>query len=702
MTFEKLLEGILSNKISMKDVREELLSKDKMKTINYFIHRNIITKDTMSDSELSQLKAIVEILQILYNSGVENIISDSDYDVLQEMLIDVGIPRLTGSIEINNSSKISHTYTNLRGTLNKIYYLYSTQKQTNKSRKYLDDWIKSAELKYERNSGKKIDLNDARVICQPKLDGASAVLEISGDKKVWITRGDTENNKASDISHIMNVFNDLYSEYDNCGIKFEIVMSENNKNKINELYTDKPYKNSRQIVTATINSKEPDFKVDYLFPVPLRICYGDDIEKIHPFMLTKFPNLICKLSDRDLIKEFADKNKIVNYNDMKFRTDGVVLTILDENIQKVLGRDNNINNFEVAYKFTAESAYTKVKDCEFYISEMGFITPVLVVNDVILKGNNISHISLSNKERFDELDLHYADEVLVEYDIIPYVTIDDRCRRVKNGRKIEFVDRCPKCKSELDLNQIQVQCMNNDCPARKIGRIVNYCKNLRMENIGYQTLETLFSVGLIKNIKSLYKLHKKTLEIEDLDGFGHLKTKKIVGEIESRRRLKDYELLGSIGIEGLSMKSFQLIFSKIKYQDFLNMIILKNLELLFGMLIKIDGMGPKKAELVLNYFNDTEKRIEFQKLLKELSIQSTYSESSVKENKRIVVSGFRPSESEEREIENLGYEVSDSWSNKAKYLIIPDKDFVSNKVNKAVELGVPILYREDFINTLKL
>ena len=37
-------------------------------------------------------------------------------------------------------------------------------------------------------------------------------------------------------------------------------MSEENKDNINELFRDKIYKNSRQIVTATLNSNEPDFK----------------------------------------------------------------------------------------------------------------------------------------------------------------------------------------------------------------------------------------------------------------------------------------------------------------------------------------------------------------------------------------------------------------------------------------------------------
>jgi DNA ligase (NAD+) len=473
-------------------------------------------------------------------------------------------------------------------------------------------------------------------------------------------------------------------------------MTEDNKDKINELYRNRAYKNSRQIVTATLNSNEPDFKADYLYPIPLRIIAdGEKIEKIHPDLIAKFPTKVCKLSDRDIIKAFANDNKWVIFNGMRFRTDGVVLTILDPAIQEALGRDNNINNFEVAYKFTEEYAYTKVRDVEFYVSEFGFITPVLVVNDVILKGNTINRISLSNKERFDELYFSYGDDVKVLYDIIPYATRDEKCNRIKHGRKIEFIKHCPKCHSELDLDVVQVQCINKDCPSRVIGRILNYCSNLRMENIGYQTLESLHSAGLLKNgIRSLYKLKKKSYDIQEIDGFGKLKTKKIISEIESKRRLKDYDFFGSLGIEGMSIKTFESIFSQIKCNDFIDMILLKKLDLMLTKLITINGIGDKKAEVIVKYFRDTNNRVELQKLIfDEISIEETYGDTNSSKGK-IIVTGFRPNSDEELYLTNKGWDVTDIWSNKAKYLVVPYDGYESSKVVKAKELNIKIITRD--------
>jgi len=91
----------------------------------------------------------------------------------------------------------------------------------------------------------------------------------------------------------MNIFNDIYGREKGVGIKFEAMITEEDKDHINELYRHKSYKNSRQVVTSILNSNEPDFKVDYLYPVPLRIIRdGEDIEQIHPELIEKFPTLL--------------------------------------------------------------------------------------------------------------------------------------------------------------------------------------------------------------------------------------------------------------------------------------------------------------------------------------------------------------------------------------------------------------------------
>ena len=698
MTFQKMLEDLSSSSsksIQLSNVKSFLQDKEHRRTINYFIHHDDITKEPLTDSELSQLQAIVEILQILYNSEIESPVSDQDYDVLQEMLVNMGIPRLTGTVEINDSAKESHKYTSLRGTLDKVYYLTKEEERTNKSRKYLDEWIKSAETKYEKATGKKIDLNQEDVCLQCKMDGTSVVLEV-GERMLWLTRGDTTNNRASDVSHIMNIFNDVYRSDKDCGIKFEVMCTEENKEKINELLAEKPYKNSRQIVTSTLNSSEPDPKAEYLYPVPLRIIHsGETIEEIHPIYFEKFPYKICKLGDREAIREFANKNRVANVNGMHFRTDGCVITILNKDVQKVLGREDNINQYEVAYKFTEETAVSKIIGVEFEASVFGYITPVAVFYPVILKGNRVDHASLSTRERFDEMDLHIGDEVNVLYDIIPYVTK----RSTGRGRKIEFVRFCPSCGEELDLSEVRVRCQNPKCRSRVIGKILNYCSNLRIQNIGANTLEELYANGFLDHgIRSLYKLRKHSFEIQDLNGFGKLKTNKIINEIESKRKLKDYELFGSLGIAGLSMKTFKTIFQQINYDAFIKLLFDEKFDPLKKLIMFVDGMAEAKTNLIIDAFQNEEFRKDLKKLLKELQIRSTFDVKPSEYKGIVVFTGFRSKELEDR-VEKAGWKVANSVSSKTSYVIAANQNDSSSKIQKAMELKIPILGR-DQINQL--
>ena len=165
MTFEKILNDINTRAISTKEAYDAINIPDKLKKINYYAHIQDIRKEPLSDAQLQELDAIVNILQILYTDPVGSPVSDSVYDTLEEMLVNMGIPRLTGSVEINDSKKIGHTYEQLRGTLDKVYYLTKDEERLNNSREYLDEWIKRSEDKIERVTHRRIDLNKVKIVC---------------------------------------------------------------------------------------------------------------------------------------------------------------------------------------------------------------------------------------------------------------------------------------------------------------------------------------------------------------------------------------------------------------------------------------------------------------------------------------------------------------------------------------------------------
>ena len=174
---------------------------------------------------------------------------------------------------------------------------------------------------------------------------------------------------------------------------------------------------------------------DYRNRMPFHyIEEGSDREVLHPAVFS-YPYIKCKLRDRDLIKKFAEDNR---YVEGRFRTDGAVIYIINPKLQDILGRSNEKNNFEVAYKFTEETAMTELKRIEFSVRNFGRITPVAVFKPVKIKGNTVSRASIGSKARFDTLSLAKGDDVILHYDIIPYITVGPGCLKADRS-PIEFV-----------------------------------------------------------------------------------------------------------------------------------------------------------------------------------------------------------------------------------------------------------------------
>lgn len=684
MTFQNIWQEILSRKLKPNEVSKMISEPDKLRRIRYYLRP--IT-ETMPPEELQELEAIVNILQVVYNAGVSNPIRDSEYDTLQENLISMGVPRLSGSIEVNSLKKKEHRFTQLRGTLDKVYYLSPDESRVNPSRKYLHEWKRGKEL-ILRQQGMEINLDDQMVLCQPKFDGVSVENESDMGFSLWLLRGDTSMNKASDVSHIMGRFDQLIKSDHLVGTKTEAVMTLENMNQVCMLMRQ-DYTSSRQLVAAILNSTQPDFRVDYLTPIPLRIVEEENqIERVHPFLIKNFPTKVCRLGDIDAIRAYAEEVRDLVVNGNHYPTDGVVITLTDPEIKKALGRINNVNQFEVAYKYGGEEKYSRVKGMEFDVSMFGYITPVLVVEDLIMKGRTVNHISLSNRERFDELGLSLGDEVKVHYEIIPYATVDKSCRRDPNHRLIPFITKCPMCGSELDLSKIEVKCENPDCKCRRVGRILNYCVGTRMKNIGYQILVQLYDVELVTDIVSLYKLKKFQKEISFLPGFGPMKSRKIIAEIESERRLPDWQFFGSIGIEGMSHTMFRTVFREINVSDFIEMITARQFDKLQSELIRVNGIGTAKADLVVKWFKIAENRDELKKLMKEVNILPSTNTST---SGLVVFTGCRPDDSLREYLESRGYEITDKWKNSARILIVPDSSYESAKVAKAKSKNIPII-----------
>ena len=684
----------------------EVISKDTMETISramripeiqryvQFTLSKIRNKEYFSPDEIQTVSALVKLLQSIYNySGEDTGVSDSEFDMLYELLRSYNEDIITTPVLGDNVA--FHKYKSLRGTLEKIYALSEDEDLANGSRQTLQEWVARCERILYEKSGFTGNLWDTEIYVFPKWDGVSVEFEFE-DTYVMsraLTRGNTETNEGEDVTFIFKRFEkqigcpSMKGPY---GKKTEVMMTEKDFDRINKASTKK-YKNTRSIVSSIITSDEIDDKVNYLDVVGLRTSTFDEngeetLQKLDDDVFNR-PYLKCRLRDIDAIRNFAHEHTYVN----GLRCDGAVIYIIDEKIQKLLGRENHKNKFEVAYKFNEEVAYTKIKNIEFNTGLFGHIAPRANFEPVKMKGNTISYVSLGSIARMKELGLAKGDTVKILYEIIPYLVFDENDPKcIRSGKKpIEPPTTCSECGHELVYSEKGgiYSCVNKKCGWNKRGKIINYLQKMDIAGISYATVQTLYDFGFLEDITDLYKLKKHKKELMELDGFGEASVTQIIDAIDSKRKVYDYVLFGSLGIEGNAKKTFRKVFNVMTLDDVMDYAKSDKP----SAFAEIQGISDISAMKIVEGIKENKDIIKF--LKKELTILH----EDPTECKFIVAFTKVRSDALVKEIEKRGGIVGENCTKNTTFLITKDKKTTSTSVTKAKKYGIPIVPIDDVI-----
>lgn len=691
--------------IENEDVLKEVVSlfhSQKMNDIFYKLsHVTKDDKDFNDEYYLKLFKIILKLCNYIYNNtGYDTGISDSEYDELLSYYNSISNDESIITEKVNNSNTRNHRYKSLRGTLDKIYKITEEDIIKNKSQKTLDDWVKQTERRYKQITGDDIDLYNEEVIVMPKFDGVSCIFECDeyGNLQHALTRGDTERNIAQDITNIFkNSFKSLLvTEKYEYGLKTEIMIKNDKLKEYNERY-GKDYKNTRSLVSAILNSDNfSEDDVEYLVVVPLRYSYmkdnGEESEQELAMEVFQYPFERCLLKETEKIHEFAFNHKNVFG---QFRCDGCVIQLTNPKLQKILGRENERQKYEVAFKYTEEKAYSKVIDIEFTTGLFGKINPVVIFESVKMKGNDVQRASLGSYSRFLDLKLAKGDIIKVLYDIIPYATYDDSdCNCTRSGKTpIKAPVKCEECGEYLEVSNdnTTLQCMNPFCKCRIRGKIINYCIKMGIQSISYATVETLFSKGLLTSIEDLYKIEDKKDEIIKIPGFGINKVNNMISEINDNKEVTTSRLLGSIGIDGISTKKFETLLSYLSIDEVIEFSINDN-ENIFN---SIPGIKSKTSQKIIEGIkNNLDLIRELQKIL------TIKEEDKKKYNYKLYFTKTRLDGSYkdnmlQKLIENTGGLVSDYFNKDIDVLVVPSTNTMSVKVEKAGKYEIPIVIKDD-------
>ncbi|MGH2279589.1 NAD-dependent DNA ligase LigA [Aliarcobacter sp. ERUVET-7] len=562
--------------------------------------------------------------------------------------------------------------------------------------KELEDWIKRAS---------KVGDN-LEFFCQPKFDGASlSLIYENGILKQAITRGDGE--IGEDVTQNAMTIQSIpleIAEKSLIEIRGEVVIKKSDFEAINIerlKNSESTFANPRNAAAGSLRQLDSSITSKRkLFFNAWGVGQNSlNFEKISQMMDYIFSLGFVKTPMQTLVKNIDDikklyENMIKKRDTFPMLLDGMVIKIDDITTQQDLGFTQKFPRWSCAYKFPAVEKTTKLKDIILQVGRTGVVTPVAMVEPVLIEGANVERATLHNFDEIQRLDLKIGDEIIIirSGDVIPKITKVLKDRRDGNEKEILKPTICPDCSSELLIEDIMIKCQNLDCPSRVVNSIIYFAsKNcLNIDGLGDKIVELLVNEKKIFDILDLYSL--KYEDLENLEGFKEKKINNLLNAIENSKNSELYRVLTALGIEHIGEVASKYICSKFG---------LDLVDVSFEDLISIDGIGEQMANSFLEFFRVNRQFVLklFDILKPKVTIKEEAKDNPFK-NKTVVITGTMSKSRDEIKLflEDLGAKVSSSVSKKTDFLIYGED--AGSKYDKAIELGIEILTEDEMYSKI--
>lgn len=554
-------------------------------------------------------------------------------------------------------------------------------------------------------------------VCELKYDGvAIGVSYKNGVIEKAVTRGDGTRGEdvTNNIKTIRSIPLKLKGDFpDDFEIRGEIFFPLKAFEKVNEERRkngEPEFANPRNSASGTLKSLDSKIVAERNLDCMLYGLYGDDLP-----MLTHYDSVLkarewgfktpeTKNNYICITDSIQGIMKFIHYWDQErfqlpFAIDGIVIKVNDYALQQELGFTAKSPRWAIAYKYKAEQVETILESVQYQVGRTGAITPVANLKPVLLAGTTVKRASLHNADQIAKLDLHIGDAVYVEKggEIIPKIVGVNTAKRQADMQVVSFIEQCPECSSLLIRRDGEAQhyCPNEKyCPPQVKGRMEHFIsrKAMNIDGLGSETIDLLFSKGLIRNVADLYELTFD--QIVDLERMADKSANNLLKSIEESRLVPFERVLFALGIRFVGETVAKQLANALKTIDRIKTAS-------YDELVAVDEIGEKIAVSVQQYFMDGDNMVLVDRLIsKGLQFQVIEKEkaSETLSGKNFVVSGVfaRHSRDELKQlIESNGGKNVSSISSKTHY-VLAGENMGPAKLEKATSLGIPIISEEDF------
>ena len=396
-------------------------------------------------------------------------------------------------------------------------------------------------------------------------------------------------------------------------------------------------------------------------------------------------------------------NKIgTDRNSLTFGIDGAVIKVDDLELREKIGQTAKVPKWAIAYKYPPEKKETILKDIICQVGRTGVITPLAILEPVVVAGSTISKTTLHNEDFIVEKDLKIGDHILIQKagDVIPEVVEVLKEKRTGEERSFEMPKKCPVCGAEVirQEGEAATRCIGIECPARTLRNIVHFVSReaMNIDGLGEAIIEQLLEKELIKNISDIYYL--KLEDIASLKKDGKKFASNLLDAINKSKENDLDKLICGLGIRNVGSKLAKVLAKQFKSMD-------KLMDASIITLNSINEVGEIIADNIYEFFRQ-EQTIDLIEKLKQANVNMNYLKEEVGDErfygKTFVLTGSLEKYTRDQAseiIESFGGKTSGSVSKKTDFVLAGED--AGSKLRKANELGVKVITEDDFNDMIK-
>ena len=253
----------------------------------------------------------------------------------------------------------------------------------------------------------------------------------------------------------------------------------------------------------------------------------------------------------EILKAIRDLDDI--RGNFSYQTDGAVIKVDALAQREWLGFTAKSPRWAIAYKYAAERVETRLKDIIIQVGRTGILTPVAVLEPVLVSGSTVARATLHNEDEIRRKDIRIGDTVVIEKagEVIPAVVEVVKSKRPRKAKPFDFAKHihgiCPVCGGPIrrDPEFVAWRCENLYCPAQTTRRVEFFAARgaLDIESIGGIVADKVVERGLVREpldlfdlkVEQLAKLNLGTEEAPRV--FGEKNATKAINAIERARTL---------------------------------------------------------------------------------------------------------------------------------------------------------------------